>query len=251
MSLFNNLTTDGLEEAQDRLGGFSRLESGAYTGKIKAAYAGVAANSKAQSITVILAHGKDGKEEYRETLWITNKNGENFFVNKGGDGKKSPLPGFTIINDLCLVTTNKPLAEQPTEEKVMNIYDPDAKKELPKAVQMLVDLLDTEVTFGIIKQTVNKQEKDSAGNYQDTAETRDENFTDKIFHYPSNLTVNEALNKITTATFYGAWVEKNKGVTRDRTNKDLAKNGGKAGRPGMPPQAATAGGKTSSLFGAR
>ena len=49
-------------------------------------------------------------------------------------------------------------------------------------------------------------------------------------------------------TFYGAWVEKNKGVTRDRTNKAASQNG-RAGRPnGAPPKAGDTP-KTASLFG--
>jgi hypothetical protein len=246
-AVFGNLTTDGLEETQDRLGGFRVLESGPYTGTIKAAYAGKAASSNAQSVTIILAHA-DG--EYRETFWITNKNGENFFIDKNDAKKKVPLPGFTTVDDLCLVTTNKPLAQQPAEDKVMNIYDVEAKKELPKSVPMLVNLIGNEVTLGILKEVRNKQVKNSAGVYEDTADSREENVTDKIFHYPSNLTVVEARRGIQTPTFYGAWVEKNQGVTRDRTNKDAASQNGRAGRPnGAPPKAGDSAPKTASLFG--
>jgi hypothetical protein len=161
-----------------------------------------------------------------------------------------PLPGFTIVDDLCLVTTNKPLAQQPTEEKVMNIYDADAKKELPKSVPMLVDLLGKKVTFGILKEVRNKQVKNGAGEYVDTDETREENVTDKVFHFPSNLTVVEAGNGTQTAIFHPAWVEKNQGVTRDRTNKDATGQKGRAGRPnGAPPKASNTAPKTASLFG--
>ena len=249
-NIFGNLTTEGLEQSQDRLGGFRVLDSDAYTGTIKAAYAGKSANSKAQSISVIL---DTEKGEYRETFWITNRNNENFFRNKQDTNKKVPLPGFVLVEDLCLVTTNKPLAEQTTEDKVMNVYDPEAKKEIPKSVPMLVELLGQKVTFGILRELRNKQLKDDAtGEYKDTAESREENATDKVFHFPSNLTVVEARQGTTVATFFNAWLEKNKGVTRDRrTIKDG--QGGQAGRPGRPntpPKAGEATGtKTSSLFG--
>jgi hypothetical protein len=247
-NVFGSLTTDGLEESQDRIGGFRVLESGPYTGTIKAAFAGKASASNAQSVTVILDTKEGG--EYRETFWITNKNGQNFYTK---DSKKNPLPGFTIIDDICLVTTNKPLAQHATEDKVMNIYDPEAKKELPKSVPMLIELLGKEVTFGILKETRNKQAKNANGEYEDTHESRDENVTDKIFHYPSNLTVVEARRGIQTPAFYGAWVERNKGQTRDRRSiKDGEAGGqaGRAGRPGMPPKAGDSAAKTTSLFGA-
>lgn len=248
MALFNNLTNDGLEEAQDRIGGgFRVLESGAYTGKIKAAYAGKASASNAQNVTVILETRENG--EYRETFWVTNKDGQNFYLDKNDKTKKHALPGFTIIDDLCLVTTNKPLSQQVAEDKVMNVYDPDQKAEVPKSVPMLIELLGKEVTFGIIKEVKNKQKKDSNGVYQDTDETREENVTDKIFHYPSNLTVVEAKKNVQTPAFYGSWIEANKEKTRDRTNKNAAGQNGRAGRPGTPPKAGDSASKATSLFG--
>jgi hypothetical protein len=248
-AVFGNLTTNGLEETQDRLGGgFRPLESGAYTGKIKLAYAGKAASSNAQSVTIVLAHAGG---EYRETFWITNKEGKNYYER---DGKKNALPGFSIVDDLCVVTTNKGLAQQGAEDKVVNLYDFDQKKEVPTSVPMLVELIGKEVTFGIRKELRNKQAKDGNGVYQDTAEEREENVTDKIFHYPSNLTVVEAKKGIQTPTFYGAWVERNKEQTRDRrTIKDGAggSQNGRAGRPmGAPPKADDSAAKATSLFGA-
>src|SRR5690606_30550208 len=118
--------------------------------------------SNAQSVTLI-AQTEDGTE-YRETFWVTNRNQENFYLDKNDKTKKIPLPGFTVVDDLCLVTTNKPLSEQVGEEKVINVYDPEAKKELPKAVPMLVDLIGKKVYLGIIKELRNKQTKNAAGN---------------------------------------------------------------------------------------
>lgn len=246
MSLFGNLTNDGLEEAQDRLGGFSRLESDAYLSKIKMAYAGQSSGG-ARSITLIVGTGEGFKDEYRETIYITKKTGENFYVDD--QKKKQPLPGFTTIDDICQMVTSKPLAQQATEEKMVNVYDPDAQKELPKSVPVLVDLLGGEVILGIVKQTVTKQVK-QGDTYVDTNETREENVIEKVFHHPSNLTVAEAKKGAQTAAFYGAWVEKNKGQTRDKTNKKGAAQGGKTGKPGMPPIAGASNGaaKGASLF---
>ena len=249
-NLLGNLTTEGLEESQDRLGGFRVLESGPYLMTIKAAYLGKSATSNAQSINIVAA-AEDGTE-YRETFWITNKNNENFYVDQNDGNKKKPLAGFTHIDDLCLVTTNKPLAQQSAEEKVINVYDPEQRKELPKGVQMLVELLGQKATFGVVKEIRNKQAKDDSGSYVDTADTREVNATDKIFHYPSNLTTVEARKGIQQAAFYGSWVERNKGKDRDRRSIKDGQNGqaGRAGRPGgNPPKAGDAAVKTNSLFG--
>ena len=226
-ALFGALTTDGLEEATDRLGGSWVLDSDIYTGPIKAAYAGQS-DGGARNVTVI---AELNGREYRETLWITNKKGENFFLNKNDPKKKVPLPGFTVVDDLCLVTTGKPLAEQPTEDKVVNVYDRDAGKEIPKTVPMLVDLIGQEATFGIVRQLENKSEKDGAGDYQPIADTREVNFIDKVFHTETKMTVVEARQGADAATFHDSWLERNKGEVRDRrTIKDG--EGGNAGRPG-------------------
>lgn len=252
MSLFKSFTTAGLEETEDRVGGFSSVEAGLYTATIKMAYHSVAA-SGANAINFVFDLGG---REYRETTYITNKKGENFFLNKEDKTKKVPLPGFTVVDDICLCTTEKPLSEQDAQEKVVKIYDFDAKKELPKSVPVLVDLLGQKVGLGIIKTLENKNVKNTTtGEYEPTAETREVNSIDKVFHVPSNLTMVEVRNEVEEAVFFTGWVERNKGEIRD---KRLIKDGvgGTPGRPGAPgarpaptaPQAGEAPAR-KSLFG--
>ncbi len=245
MSLFGNLNSAGLEESQDRLGGYSALESDSYTGKIKLAWAGKSPQG-AQFINLVVAFGNT---EYRETLYITNRNGENFYLNKNDKTKKVPLPGFTVIDDMCLVTTGKPLCEQSTEEKIVKVWDSTEKKELPKSVPVLVDLLEKEVTLGIIKELQNKTENVN-GEHIPIGETREVNIIDKVFHTETGMTVAEARAGQTEGTFHGSWVERNKGKNRDkRTLKDGAT--GQAGAPKRPAGAAPSANQPArkSLFG--
>ncbi len=243
MSLFGNLTTEGLEETQDRIGGFQVFDTDVYTATIKAAYAGQSAGG-AQSVTLIL--DLDSKE-YTETVYVTSKKGENYFLNKDDKTKKIPLPGYTVADDICLVTTDKPLNGQEGEDKTMNVWDNDAKRQMPKSVPMMVGLLGKTVGLGIVRQLENKNEKDAAGDYQPTADTREVNFIDKVFHHPTNLTVVEARNEITEPKFYDAWIARNQGQTRD---KRVIKDGqtGQSGRPGAP-AAGSAPAAKKSLFG--
>lgn len=246
MSIFGNLTNEGLEETTDRLGGFQVRATDIYPAKIKAAYAGQSA-SGARNVTVV-AELPDG--EYSETTYITNKKGENWFLNQ--NGKKVPLPGFTTIDDICLVTTGKPLAEQDTEEKVVKVYDYDERKELPKAVPMLVDLIGQTLFLAIVQQTVDKNQKnDSTGEYEPTGETRDENVIEKVFHDPTKMTVVEARQGATEPVFYEKWLTKNKGIIRNKAKGGDSKGGAQSGRPGGGAPQSSAGGqkKTSSLFG--
>lgn len=240
MSLFGKLTNEGLEESQDRLGGFSPLESDIYSGTIKAMYAGQSQGG-ATSVSIIV--DMDGKE-YRETFYVTNKKGENFFISS--EKKKVPLPGFTVVDDICLIATGKPLAEQETEEKVINLYDYDAKREMPKSVPMLTGALGQKIALGILKQLENKNVK-QGDEYVPSAETREVNVVDKVFHPEVKLTVAEARNGQDEAKFWDAWSERNKGQTRDkRTVKEGA--GGNAGAPPKPGATASAPAARKSLF---
>ena len=121
--MFGNLTTDGLQESQDRLGGISVFNTDIYIGTIKALYAG---KSTGGATSVTLIADLNGKE-YTETLYVTNKDGQNWFANKQDNTKKVPLPGFTVVDDICLIATGEPLASQETEEKVIKLLTEKAK----------------------------------------------------------------------------------------------------------------------------
>lgn len=245
MSIFSNLKSDGLEEAQDRLGGFQALDTDIYTGKVKVAYAGKSQGG-AHNVTIVVDLAG---REYRETIYVTNKKGENFFLNKNDPTKKVPLPGFTTIDHICMIAGGAPLADQPLEDKMVKVWDPEEKKEMPKSVPVLVDLIGKDIALGIVKQTVDVNEK-NGDEYVPTGKTRDENVIEKVFDVDTKLTVVEAVNGLTEGVFWDSWKEKNKGVTRDRTTKNP--QGGQSGRPGRsagaPPQAGEAS-KGKSLFG--
>lgn len=247
MSIFGNLTNEGLEETTDRLGGLQIRATDIYPATIKAAYAGQSAGG-ARNVTIVVEL-PDG--EYSETIYVTNKKGENWFLNQNDKSKKVPLPGFTTVDDICLVTTGKPLAEQDSEEKVVKVYDFDERKELPKSVPMLVDLIGQTLFLGIVQQTVDKNQKnDSTSEYEPTGETRDENVIEKVFHDPSKMTVVEARQGATEPVFYEKWLSKNKGQVRNKA-KGADGKGTQSGRPGGGAPQSGAGGqkKTSSLFG--
>jgi hypothetical protein len=242
--IFGNLTTEGLEETQDRLGGFQSLTTGSYDMDIAVAYAGKSSGG-AQFVHL---EGKIDGRDYRETIYVTNKQGENYFLNKDDKTKKVPLPGFVTMDEICLVTTDMPLSAQPTEEKIVNVWDSDQKKELPKSVPVLTALLGKTVTLGIGQVLENKSVKDGAGNYQPIADTRTVNNIEKVFHAATKITVPEArANK--APEFHAAWVERNTGQLRD---KRTIKEGGEAGSSGRPGQGAPAAGSAApkqSLFG--
>lgn len=243
MGLFSNLSSQGLQETQDRLGGVRVIPTDIYTGKIKLAYAG-AYKSNAQFIGLIFEH--DG-EEFKANVLIADKTGKNYFLNKQDNSKKVPLPGFTIMDDICVMLTDKPLCEQDTEEKTIKVYDFEAKAEVPKSAHVLVDLLDKEISLGIIEILKYKQveDKSNPGHYVDTAEEVRENEIDKVYHTETKLTVVEARNDKTEGEFWDAWLAKNKGVVRDKRTK----GGATAGAPKAAPQPGGNGAQTPASTG--
>lgn len=245
--MFDNLTTEGLEKAEDRLGGFTPLDSDVYKLTISNFYAGKSGGG-AKNVTII---GKtpDGKE-YRETIYVTNKKGENWFLNKQDNSKKVPLPGFTTVNDICLAATGKPLSDQTWEEKTVKQWDSDARQELPKAAQVNTDIIGQEVTVAIVRVLENKNEQ-QGNEWVPTAETRESNTIDKAFAENEGkfYTLTEAQNGVEEPVFYDGWLKKNKGQVRD--NRKV--KSGEAGTAGAPPKAsgaapAAGAAKTTSIF---
>lgn len=248
MGLFSNLKTTDMERQDDRLGGGRQLfDTDLYeNGVIKMAYMNQSETSKSQQIMFIIDF--DGKE-YREGTWITNGDGENFYMTgeNGKKDKKALLPGYVLIDDLCLIATEKPLNEQDTEEKMVNVWDSDEKKEVPKSRHVLVDLIGKNISAAIQKRLVNKQKKDDNGKYQDTPESREENVVSKFFDPESRMTVSEATKvgegkSVEPPYFVDQWVEKYKGEVYDARK---IKDGGTAGNAGAPQQGAAAQQRTS------
>lgn len=240
MQMFGNLDTENLEETGDRLGG-STFESGYYKGTVKLVYAGKSQSSKAQSVNVVI--DIDGRE-YKESFWVTNRNDENFYVK---NDKKFPLPGFTNADDLAMLTTGYGLAQQEAEEKTVSIYDFETKAEKPTQVMVFTGMLGKEIGVGILKQTVDKNQKDASGNYVPSGETREENVVDKFFHAETERTVTEIKQKIETPVFKDKWLSKNEGRT---VNKAKGAGGVQSGAPGRPqPSGGAAPKPANSLFG--
>lgn len=210
--MFSNLKTEGVEKQADRLGGFAPLASGIYDGVIKTAYAGASA-AGAQSVTLVIGIGTS---EYRETVYVTNTKGENFYADKQDPKKKILNQGYSTIDDICMFTTEEPLSEQETETKVVKAWNSAERKEMNTEVPMLVGLIGKPIKLAILQTKEWKQVK-QGDQYVDSTEIRLTNSIDKTFHPETGRTVNEYMHDIGTADFMTAWSAKNTGVTRDKT----------------------------------
>lgn len=220
MSCFENLDVNGLEQVEDRLGGSRNvLESDVYLAKIKTAYS-TKSSGGANAINLVL---EIKGEEYKETIYITNKEGKPYFIK---NDKKIPLPGFKKIDDICLLTTKVPLVKSKTEDKQYKIYSSEEGKEVTKSCPTLVDLIGKTIKVSIIKRTVNKMKKVN-GSYEPTAETINENEIQHVFRESDNCTLNEAKSKKEatskgedyTPKFMESWLKEYKGKTINKAKK--------------------------------
>lgn len=219
--MFNNLKDDNLdvESSVDSLGGgFSRAETGLYAATIKQAY-GITSNGGALGVHLEFDIGTNNP--YTETIYVSNRNGQNYWTNDKGD--KMPLPGYTLVNDICLIATGSPLSEQKSQNKLVKVFDFESKSEIPREMPVLVDLIGGKVTLGIHQIRANKQIKGDDGKYHPTSEEQITNEINKAFDTETKLTVHEA-RQDKEAEFYDAWDAKygNKQVDK---YKEVSGNG--------------------------
>lgn len=242
MSLLSGLTTSNdIAEEKDSVGGSFVLDSGVYPAKVSLAYLQKATSG---ALALVLHLTTDAGKEIRQTLWMTSgtaKGGLNYYVDKNGD--KQYLPGFNMANSLCLLTVGKEISQIETEQKVVNVYSSTAKAEVPTNVEMLVELLGQEILVGLIKQVVDKTQKnETTGEYVPTGETREENEIDKLFRVRDSKTTAEIKAQAPEAAFIHTWKKKWEGQVKDKATKQ-------AGAAGAPKAASLAAGKPqNSLF---
>ena len=256
------------EVEDDFIGGGGVLDTDIYPAVIKYAYIGKAANSDARNMTLSLTI--NGKEVSRQ-IWMTNRKGDVTYQDKKS-GEEKNLPGYNQVNSLCMLLCSKEVGDMDVEEKILNLYDFDAKKELPQTVECFTELHGLPLQVAIQRVTVDKNKKnESTGEYEPTGETRDENEFIKFFPEDRLVTISEVAHYIKSlggdfeeilndgdlpkavskmeedGAYATTWLEKNRGQTWNKSTG--AKGEGKAFKGG---KGASGGGSTekkkSSLF---
>lgn len=245
MTILSSLASDtSIAQETDSVGGNSALESNLYATKVSMAYLNKAASG---ALGLVLSLTTADKREVRQTLWMTSGNakGNKNYYEK--DGEKHFLPGFNHANALCLLTVGKEISAMDTETKVVKIYSSEAKAEVPTKVDVLMDLIGQEILVGLIKQKVDKTQKNDEGVYIATGEFREENEIDKLFRATDRMTTAEIRAQAAEAVFADTWEAKWAGKTRDKSKGAPAG----AGKPGAAnsPNAGTTKKPATSLFG--
>lgn len=248
-NIFSGKTTakgEGVED--DFLAGSGILDTDIYLATIKTAFIGKAASSEARNVTLLLdINGR----EHRVQIWVSNRNGDVTYKDKK-TGEDKNLPGFNQVNSLCLLVTGQEMGDMEVEELTVKLYDFDAKKELPQAVDCFTSLHGEQVMVAMQRQTVDKTTKnDATGAYDATGEVKDINEVVKFFAVNSVVTISEvaefvkslggsfedivrdgdvlkAISRMDTdaGVYAEKWLERNKGETWNKAT-GKAKSGTK------------------------
>ena len=221
MSLASLKMDNDVEKATDSLGSGGVLDTDIYKATIQTIYLGKSKGG-AMSATII---AKLADREFKSTQWITSgdaKGNKPFYER---NGKKYPLPGYTVIDDLCQLTAGVSLGDAETEDKMVGIYDYDLKKDVPTEVDCIADVKGEVVNIAIQKQLEDKNTKNDAGDYVASGETRETNEVAKVLR-EDGATWKEVCDD-SDIVYAEKWLSKNQGKIRDRTSKE----GGKVGVP--------------------
>lgn len=231
------------EVEKDTLGGGGVFNSDIFTFTIKAAYFD-SAKSKAISLNLILETSNGRKLNYQEYITSGEAKGCKPYYEK--DGKKYPLPGYSKMNTLCLLATGQPIDQLSADDKILKLYDYDAKKETNQSKKVITELTGKVIKAGVFKLIVDKKSKNdnfdpdqpvskTNERYISTGETREENTVDKFFN-EEGATLEEHTEK-KEPVFFEEWLKAHQGKVKDKSTKTAA--GTQAGAPALGGSAAT------------
>jgi hypothetical protein len=249
MGLFDGVSTSKTVKAEvDVVRGQKKepLASDIYNCIIKYAYAHKA-KSGAMGVTVLLTT-PEGRE-VKATEYITSgdeKGNKTYYEKENSETKvkeQFSLPGFNAIDSLCRLVLDKGILECDNEKRTIKLYDFDAKAEVPKEVDMLIELVSKPVCAAILNQVEDKTAKNAqSGKYEPTGKTYSTNVIDKYLDPIDRCTAQEKANKV-ESTYAESWLAKWKGQISNQSTASKT-----AGQPGAPAATGEVAKKTS-LFG--
>jgi len=183
-------------------GGFT-LDTGLYAMVVDNAYLDKSKGG-AMNINLHLKIKGGDKRIFRHTIYMTSgtAKGANPFYIK--DGKKYPLPGYTMADHITRICADLPISQITPEKKLVKLYDYDAKAEVPREVPVVTEIVGKEILVGIQKRRDNKRVQDASGSWVNGPEAAEYDEINKVFH-PDGFTVTEKNAEAEEAKFVQKW----------------------------------------------
>ena len=202
------------------------VDSGVYQGTIKNAFIG---KSSGGATSVSLEVKLDSGKTIFETIYVTNKQGDNTYEK---DGVIGYLPGFLTVNQIALFATGKDLyeLEPEMEERIVKQYDSKAGKQVDKPAMVIVPLLEQPILVAIKEVRENKTKAGDGNKRITLADERVFNTIDKVFH-PSTFHTQAELEQEKEATYLESWKKDNDGKLDDRYKSVESANSATVSKP--------------------
>ncbi len=216
MSFLQNVEAakDVVVEIEDRLGGskFGPWETNVYDCKITMMYQ---IESAKGAVGIVTHYENSEGKELVDTTYVTNRQKGTTYVCKK-TGKNKYLPGYQDMDTLTQMTVGKGLLSVPTEEKTLNLWNRDLKKETPTNVPVMSECIGKTIKIAVYKQIEDKNVDDGNGKWVPGGETRETNEIVKFFHGETGLTMAEALaGENQEGVFVKDWAEQHAGKVRN------------------------------------
>lgn len=221
MSIFDVAEDVKQEEERDVIAG-KKLPTDLYKMKIKLAYLDQSKNG-AHCLTIVGVTGKAPNEvQYNETIYFTNRAGDNFYIDKKS-GDKRMMPGFSNISNMCELLTGKKFGKMEMVDKTINVYNYDERKEMPVERKVLIELVGMIAHPAIYNIAENKQVKGVMKNGKEgyvncpTGATVEKNEISKWFDLDKCTLPEKKADK--PAKFYKDWLKSHQGKVKDKVEK--------------------------------
>lgn len=224
-------------------GGFT-LNTGLYAMRVDLAYETVSS----KGATGVVVHFKPvdgGNATLRETYWVTSrksKGGNNFYID--GQGRKRLLPGMLMADQIAQITTGKHLGDLDTEKKTIKLFDYIAKKEVPKEVEVISEMIGKEIAIGVHKKRENRR-AEVDGEWVNLAQDKTINEAHRVF-FPDGYTTTEKKAGASEPVFVKKWTAR---YDENYVNDQYEPVDGDAPAGGDSSDAPAADGGTKQLFG--
>lgn len=196
-----------VEENVERVGGFSADESAVYVKGITQAYL---STSKNGAFAINLATKDKTGDERNYQFYFTNRQGQTYYT-KGG--KKMQLPGFALLNAICMLTCNQTAQQVLSKPKkqVIDLMDWESRKEVPTEVKTFPQICKKAIKFGIVKVISNAYNKGKVTNNR-----REQNEIKMVFHAKTSLTITELAGNLDEPELHAQWEKTWTGKTDDQ-----------------------------------
>jgi hypothetical protein len=219
MLKFNTSKTAVAEEVRVG-GGFKIYPTSAYVAKIIKAFF-TTSKEGANAVNLEMELSKEGQAlgTYKETVYFTNRKGDTFYKDKN-TGAEMALPGFTIVNELCLLlggeeldTLNKQFGMTVEEIKNYATNTMDSVQ-VPSAKPLLGK------TIGVLIQEVKEFSQEKINGVYVTSPdkyTRSSNAIQRFYNEINNCTVIETKSGLAEGVIVTKWLENNDQKVYDKT----------------------------------